>query len=145
MTDYFKDIAPIRYEGPNTTNPLAYRWYDENRVVLGKTMKEQLRFAVCYWHNFCWNGFDPFSHTGTLERPWWTIQDPMAAAKAKLVRIRMGVGVSWGGRRRGRAQTHIAARRGQMALKTSNQSISSRITRRAVCGETCTYGSEEGH
>ena len=83
MTDYFSEIPPIRYEGPNTTNPLAYRWYDENRVVLGKSMKEQLRFAVCYWHNFCWNGFDPFSHTGTLERPWWTIQDPMAAAKAK--------------------------------------------------------------
>ncbi|MEO3690380.1 xylose isomerase [Roseateles paludis] len=79
----FANIAPIKYEGPNTSNPLAYRYYDENRVVLGKTMKEQLRFAVCYWHNFCWNGFDPFSHSGTLERPWFTIADPMEAAKAK--------------------------------------------------------------
>ncbi|MFO1226201.1 MAG: xylose isomerase, partial [Roseateles sp.] len=43
----FANIAPIKYEGPNTSNPLAYRYYDENRVVLGKTMKEQLRFAVC--------------------------------------------------------------------------------------------------
>jgi xylose isomerase len=82
-THYFDAIAPIRYEGPSSSNPLAYRWYDENRIVLGKPMKEQLRMAVCYWHNFCWNGFDPFSHSGTLERPWWQIADPMAAAHAK--------------------------------------------------------------
>jgi xylose isomerase len=83
MNSIFKDIAPIRYEGPESTNPLAYRWYDQNRIVLGKTMKEQLRMAVCYWHNFCWNGFDPFSHSGTLQRPWFDITDPMQAAKAK--------------------------------------------------------------
>ena len=83
MTDYFKDIAPIRYEGPQSTNPLAYRWYDENRIVMGKTMKEQLRFAVCYWHNFCWNGFDPFGYDGTYQRPWQGGSDPMAGAKAK--------------------------------------------------------------
>jgi xylose isomerase len=83
MNTIFQDIDPIRYEGPDSQNPLAYRWYDQNRMVLGKTMKEQLRMAVCYWHNFCWNGFDPFSHSGTLQRPWFDISDPMQAAKAK--------------------------------------------------------------
>ena len=83
MTTFFGDIDKIKYEGPESSNPLAYKWYDENRMVLGKTMKEQLRMAVCYWHNFCWNGFDPFSHTGTLERPWFKIADPMDSAKAK--------------------------------------------------------------
>ena len=83
MTTFFGNIDKIKYEGPESSNPLAYKWYDENRMVLGKTMKEQLRMAVCYWHNFCWNGFDPFSHTGTLERPWFKIADPMDSAKAK--------------------------------------------------------------
>ncbi len=83
MTDYFKDIAPIKYEGPESTNPLAYRWYDENRIVMGKTMKEQLRFAVCYWHNFCWNGFDPFGYDGTYQRPWQGGSDAMAGARSK--------------------------------------------------------------
>jgi xylose isomerase len=83
MSDYFKDIAPIRYEGPQSTNPLAYRWYDANRVVMGKTMKEQLRFAVCYWHNFCWNGFDPFGYDGTYQRPWHGGSNPMAGARDK--------------------------------------------------------------
>lgn len=83
MKPFFHSIEKIKFEGPQSDNPLAYKWYDENRIVLGKTMKEQLRMAVCYWHNFCWNGFDPFSHSGTLERPWFSIQDPMQAAKAK--------------------------------------------------------------
>jgi xylose isomerase len=83
MSTFFEGIDKIKYEGAESNNPLAYKWYDENRMVLGKTMKEQLRMAVCYWHNFCWNGFDPFSHTGTLERPWFKIADPMDSAKAK--------------------------------------------------------------
>jgi xylose isomerase len=83
MSTFFEGIDKIKYEGADSHNPLAYKWYDENRVVLGKTMKEQLRMAVCYWHNFCWNGFDPFSHSGTLERPWFKITDPMESAKAK--------------------------------------------------------------
>ena len=83
MSDYFDAIAPIAYEGPQTANPLAYRWYDAKRVVMGKTMQEHLRFAVCYWHNFCWNGFDPFGYDGTLQRPWQHGPDPMANARAK--------------------------------------------------------------
>jgi xylose isomerase len=83
MSSFFSSIDQIKYEGPQSDNPLAYKWYDENRIVLGKPMKEQLRMAVCYWHNFCWNGFDPFSHSGTLERPWFQIADPMQSALAK--------------------------------------------------------------
>ena len=83
MTSYFGNVSPIAFEGPESTNALAFKWYDRDRMVLGKRMEEHLRFAVCYWHSFCWNGFDPFSHSGTFERPWQTIADPMAAAKAK--------------------------------------------------------------
>ncbi|HEY6502536.1 MAG TPA: xylose isomerase, partial [Chitinophagaceae bacterium] len=58
--EYFKGIGPIKYEGTGSDNPLAYRWYDENKVVAGKTMKEYLRFACAYWHSFCGSGADPF-------------------------------------------------------------------------------------
>ncbi|MGD9557022.1 MAG: xylose isomerase, partial [Mangrovibacterium sp.] len=51
--EYFPGIGQIRYEGPESKNPLAFRWYDENRLVGGKTMKDHLRFAVAYWHSFC--------------------------------------------------------------------------------------------
>ncbi len=76
-------IEPIRYEGPTSSNPLAFRWYDKDRVVLGKRMAEHLRFAVCYWHTFCWNGFDVFGYDGSFERPWHQVADPMEAARAK--------------------------------------------------------------
>jgi xylose isomerase len=66
---YFKDIAPIKYEGPESTNPFAYRYYDKDMLVMGKTMEAHLRFAVCYWHSFCWDGFDVFGK-GTFNRPW---------------------------------------------------------------------------
>jgi xylose isomerase len=64
----FAQVPPIRYEGPETENPLAYRWYDRSRMVLGRTMEEHLRMAVCYWHTFCWDDFDVFGR-GTFERP----------------------------------------------------------------------------
>ena len=54
MTDYFKHINEIHYEGENSDNPLSFRYYDENKKVLGKTMKQHLRFATCYWHTFTW-------------------------------------------------------------------------------------------
>ena len=57
---YFPTIQPIPYEGPDTENPLAFRWYDADRVVLGKPMRDQLRIAICYWHTFCWPGVDMF-------------------------------------------------------------------------------------
>ena len=82
MSNYFEDIEQIKYEGKNSTNPLAYRYYDANRIILGKTMAEHLRLAVCYWHTFCWNGTDMFG-SGSLERPWQQIKTPLDAAKQK--------------------------------------------------------------
>jgi xylose isomerase len=79
----FADIPPIRYQGPDAAEPLAFRAYDKDRIVLGKPMAEHLRFAVCYWHTFVWNGFDPFGYDGTFRRPWHAPGDPMAQARAK--------------------------------------------------------------
>ena len=83
MSSYFAEISPVAYEGSQSGNPLAFKWYDKDRQVLGKRMEDHLRFAVCYWHSFCWNGFDPFGYDGTFERPWQRLADPMAAARAK--------------------------------------------------------------
>ena len=83
MTTYFDGVEPIRYEGPGSTNPLAFRHYDPERIVLGKPLKDQLRFAVCYWHNFCWDGFDVFGE-GTFGRPWQAPGDPIARATEKM-------------------------------------------------------------
>jgi len=58
--EYFPGIEPISYEGPGTENHLAFRYYDENYVVDGKTMKEHFRFAMAYWHSMCNAGSDPF-------------------------------------------------------------------------------------
>jgi xylose isomerase len=82
MSSFYSITDPIRYEGPDSRNPLAFRWYDPARKVLGKTMAEHLRFAVCYWHTLCWPGLDPFGGE-TFLRPWHHEQDPMAAARAK--------------------------------------------------------------
>ncbi|MEY3125222.1 MAG: hypothetical protein RLZZ573_1742 [Pseudomonadota bacterium] len=82
MSSYFSNVAPIAYEGPESTNPLAFKWYDRDRMVMGKRMEDHLRFAVCYWHSFCWNGSDPFGGD-SFERPWHHMADPMAAAKVK--------------------------------------------------------------
>ncbi|MEM8922073.1 MAG: xylose isomerase [Actinomycetota bacterium] len=85
MSDFFTTVTePIAYEGPDSDNPLAFRWYDADRVVAGRTMAEHLRFAVCYWHSFAWDGFDIFG-AGTLDRPWISEPgDPMDAARTKM-------------------------------------------------------------
>lgn len=80
---YFADIEPIKFEGTDSTNPLAYRYYDKNRVVMGKSMAEHLRMAVCYWHTFCWDGFDVFG-AGTFNRPWHGGPIDQARADHKL-------------------------------------------------------------
>jgi len=80
---FFPVEGPIRYEGPDTEDPLAYRWYDAEEVVLGKTMREHLRIAVCYWHTFCWPGDDVFGE-GVFERPWFAGDAPLALAEQKL-------------------------------------------------------------
>ena len=82
MTKFYSITDPIKYEGPDSKNALAYRWYNPKQKVLGKTMAEHLRFAVCYWHTLCWPGTDPFGGE-TFQRPWHHMGDPMAAAAAK--------------------------------------------------------------
>jgi xylose isomerase len=78
---YFSGIPAIRYEGPESRSPLAYRWYDKDRIVLGKRMEDHLRPSVCYWHTFCWDGFDVFGE-GTFQRPWHALTgQKMAEAK----------------------------------------------------------------
>ena len=83
MTDYFKKIDEIRFEGPDSNNPLSFRFYDENKIVFGKSMKDNLRFATCYWHTFTWPGLDPFGGP-TIERPWMKVGDPLKMAELKL-------------------------------------------------------------
>ncbi|WP_315822774.1 xylose isomerase [Paraflavitalea speifideaquila] len=81
-TEFFKGIPAIKYEGLQTDNPLAYRWYDESKVVAGKPMKDWLRFAVAYWHSFCGSGADPFGEATHLF-PWDVKKDPIEKAKDK--------------------------------------------------------------
>ena len=82
-TSYFARLPQAEFKGAGATNPWEYRYYDKRRVVLGKTMAEQLRFAVCYWHSFCWNGADVFG-AGTFNRPWLAGPADQAAAELKL-------------------------------------------------------------
>ncbi|MBW9117060.1 xylose isomerase [Rhizobium cauense] len=79
-TGFFGDIQKIKYEGPESTNPLAFRHYNKDEVVLGKRLEDHLRFAVAYWHTFAWEGGDPFGGR-TFLRPWF--EDTMKAAKLK--------------------------------------------------------------
>ena len=81
--EYFPGIGPIAYEGPTSENHLAFKFYDENFVVAGKTMKEHFRFALAYWHSLCNQGSDPFG-SGTRTFTWNVSSDPMTNAKAKL-------------------------------------------------------------
>lgn len=81
--EYFKGISKIPYEGPQSDNPLAFKWYDENKKLGGKTLKEILRYAVCYWHTFCNTGGDPFG-PGTKDFEWNTAADAMQRARDKM-------------------------------------------------------------
>jgi xylose isomerase len=81
--EFFKGIGPVKYEGLQSDNPLAFRWYDENKVVAGKTMKDHLRFACAYWHSFCGNGADPFGEPTHLF-PWSVKADAIERAKDKM-------------------------------------------------------------
>ncbi|MDR2910925.1 MAG: xylose isomerase [Bacteroidales bacterium] len=81
--EYFNGIGQIKYEGPDSRNPLSFKWYDENKVIGGKTMKDYLRFAVAYWHTFCGTGGDPFG-PGTHLFPWDGASDAMSAAKERM-------------------------------------------------------------
>ncbi len=81
--EYFKGIGKIGYEGVASKNPLAFRYYNENQLVGGKSMKDHMRFAVAYWHSFCGDGGDPFGNA-TRPMPWRGAADPIQAAKDKM-------------------------------------------------------------
>lgn len=81
MTDFFKGIAQIKYEGPETTNEFAFRHYDADEVILGKRMEDHLRFAVAYWHSLAYEGGDPFGGQ-TFLRPWFGAGMEQAKLKA---------------------------------------------------------------
>jgi len=81
--EFFKGIGKINFEGRESDNPLAYKFYDENKVIAGKTLKEHMRFAVAYWHTFCSTGDDPFG-PGTKIHPWGQTNDAIANAKEKM-------------------------------------------------------------
>ncbi|MBS1748158.1 MAG: xylose isomerase [Bacteroidetes bacterium] len=81
--EYFKNIPQIKFEGPASDNPLAFRWYDENRIIAGKPLKEHLRFACAYWHSFVNDGGDPFG-PGTHIFDWNKKSDAVERAKDKM-------------------------------------------------------------
>ncbi|MDP5172528.1 MAG: xylose isomerase [Bacteroidia bacterium] len=83
QTSYFNSVGSIPFEGKGSDNPLAFKYYEANRMVGGKTMADHLRFAVAYWHSFCGTGGDPFGHP-TKAFPWLVSKDPVQAAKDKM-------------------------------------------------------------
>jgi len=81
---FFADVEPIQFAGPDSSDPLGFRYYDRDRIVAGRRMEDHLRFAVCYWHTFCWPGSDVFGD-GTFGRPWHAANgDAVAQAEHKL-------------------------------------------------------------
>jgi xylose isomerase len=81
--EFFPGTGKIQFEGPESKNPLAFHYYDENKVVLGKTLKDHLRFSMAYWHTLCAEGGDPFGG-GTKSFPWNNSTDPIVRAKYKM-------------------------------------------------------------
>jgi len=81
--EFFPGIGKIKYEGRDSDNPLAFKFYDENKVIGGKTLKEVMRFAVAYWHTFCGTGGDPFG-PGTKSFPWDKNTDTITRGKDKM-------------------------------------------------------------
>jgi xylose isomerase len=82
-TSHFPKIKAIRYEGPQSTNPLAFRYYNPDEKIEGKTLKAQMRFSIAYWHSFRGVGADPFG-PGTIVRPWEKGKDPVSIAKVRM-------------------------------------------------------------
>ena len=81
--EFFPGIGQIKFEGPESDNPLAFKWYDENKLIAGKKLKDHVKFAVAYWHSFCNTGNDPFG-PGTKQFPWNQAGDAIQAAKDKM-------------------------------------------------------------
>ena len=82
VSEYYKGIKKIQYEGPESDNPLSFKFYDPDKIIAGKKMSDHFKFAIAYWHSFCNNGSDPFGK-GTLKFEWNDSRDPIQAAKNK--------------------------------------------------------------
>ena len=80
--EYFKKIKDIKYEGKDSDNPFAFKYYNPDQIVAGQSMRDHFKFAVAYWHSFCGDGSDPFGHA-TQVFPWDESNDPIQAAKDK--------------------------------------------------------------
>jgi xylose isomerase len=80
---YFPNIDKIKFEGKGSKNPFAFKYYDENKIIGGKTLKEHFKFSIAYWHTFCATGADPFG-PGTMVRPWDANADAVQRAKDKM-------------------------------------------------------------
>ena len=82
MSNYFKNVPKVAYEGPKSTNPFSFKYYDKDKVINGKTMQEHLKFAMSWWHTICADGSDPFGEP-TIDRRYGT-DDEMQRAKNKV-------------------------------------------------------------
>ena len=80
--EFYKGVGAISFEGKASDNPLAFKFYNPDQMVMGKSMRDHFKFAVAYWHSFCGQGGDPFG-PGTQQFPWDTSNDPMQRAKDK--------------------------------------------------------------
>ena len=80
---FFPDVPKIKYEGPDSKNPLAFKHYNADEVVAGKSMREHFRFSMCYWHGMTNDLSDPFG-VGTRIMPWRQADDPMQAAEQTM-------------------------------------------------------------
>src|SRR6056297_1992497 len=83
MNKFFQDISKIKYEGRDSDNPLAFKYYNPDEIIGNKTMEEYLRFSVAFWHTFTGDGTDPFGMP-TMQRPWDPINDEMELAEARV-------------------------------------------------------------
>ncbi|HDM70073.1 MAG TPA: xylose isomerase, partial [Thermotogales bacterium] len=83
MSEFFKDIDVVKYEGPESKNPLSFRFYNPDEMVGDKSMKEHLKFSVAFWHTINMEGTDPFGQ-GTMKRPWKEFSDPLDRSFAKV-------------------------------------------------------------
>ena len=80
--EFYKGIGKVSYEGKESDNPLAFKYYNPEQIVMGKPMREHFKFAIAYWHSFCGQGGDPFG-PGTQQFPWDQSSDPLKRARDK--------------------------------------------------------------
>ena len=80
--EFYKGVGKVNYEGKESDNPFAYKYYNPDQLVMGKTMQEHFKFAIAYWHSFCGQGADPFG-PGTQKFPWDQSKDPLQRARNK--------------------------------------------------------------